>query len=75
MMYDAMSEQFLGKVELSGTTTFRASDALASRVGAWIGCWWRLLSRLTYQRIRAEAGMPSPAIRLSTLHPIFASVF
>ena len=46
-----------------------------ARVGAWIGCWWRLLSRLAYQRTRAEAGMPSPAIRLSTLHPIFASVF
>jgi hypothetical protein len=44
-------------------------------VGAWIGCWRRLLSRLAYQRTRAEAGMPSPAIRLSTVHPIFASVF
>ena len=31
-------------------------------------------SRLAYQRIRAETGMPSPVIRLSTLHPIFASV-
>ena len=30
------------------------------RVGAWSGCWWRLLSRLAYQRTRAEAGMPSP---------------
>jgi hypothetical protein len=27
-----------------------------------------------YQRTRAEAGMPSPVIRLSTLQPIFASV-
>jgi hypothetical protein len=27
-----------------------------------------------YQLTRAEAGMPSPVIRLSTLHPIFASV-
>ena len=33
------------------------------------------LSRLAYQWARAEAGMPSPAIRLSTLHAIFASVF
>jgi hypothetical protein len=40
-----------------------------------IGRWLRLLSRLAYQGIRAEAGMPSPAIRLSTLHPIFASAF
>jgi hypothetical protein len=30
--------------------------------------------RLACQRIRAEAGMPSPVIRLSALHPIFASV-
>ena len=30
MIYDAMAEQLLSKVELSGTTTFRASDALAS---------------------------------------------
>jgi hypothetical protein len=45
------------------------------RVGAWIGCWWRLLSPLAYQLTRAEAGMPSLVIRLSTLHPILASVF
>jgi hypothetical protein len=45
------------------------------RVGAWIGRWLRLLSRLAYQWTRVEAGMPSLVIRLSTLHPIFASVF
>jgi hypothetical protein len=30
MRYDVASEQLLSKVELSGATTFRASDALAS---------------------------------------------
>jgi hypothetical protein len=28
-----------------------------------------------YQQIRAEAGMPNPATRLSTLHPVFVPVF
>jgi hypothetical protein len=55
--------------------TVRASLSAARRVGAWIGRWLRLLARLAYQWTRAEAGMPSLAIRLSTLHPIFASVF
>jgi hypothetical protein len=31
-------------------------------------------SRFAFQRIRAETGMPRPVIRLSTLHPTFASV-
>ena len=31
-------------------------------------------SRFACQRIRAETGMPRPVIRLSTLHPTFASV-
>ncbi|HEX3990317.1 MAG TPA: hypothetical protein VHX39_04005, partial [Acetobacteraceae bacterium] len=60
------------------TDGFRASGrqhSVQDRVGAWIGCWWRLLVRLAYQRTRAEAGMPGRAMRLSTLHPIFASVF
>jgi hypothetical protein len=30
MIYDAISEQLICKVELSGTTAFRASDAFAS---------------------------------------------
>jgi hypothetical protein len=30
MRHDFASEQLLGKVKLSGATTFRASDALAS---------------------------------------------
>jgi hypothetical protein len=30
--------------------------------------------RSVYQMIRTETGMPSLVIRLSTLHPIFASV-
>ena len=32
------------------------------------------VSRVEDQRIRAEVGMPKLVIRLSTLHPIFASV-
>jgi 3-hydroxybutyrate dehydrogenase len=52
-----------------------AIETVNDRVGAWIGRWLRLLARLAYQWTRAEAGMPSLAIRLSTLHPIFASVF
>ena len=34
----------------------------------------RPIFRSVYQTIRTEAGMPSLVIRLSTLHPIFASV-
>jgi hypothetical protein len=49
--------------------------AVQDRVGAWIGRWLRLLSRLAHQWTRVEAGIPSLAIRLSALHPIFASVF
>jgi len=48
---------------------FSCKQSLVSRrVGAWIGRWLRLLARLAYQWTRAEAGMPSLAIRLSTLH-------
>ena len=32
------------------------------------------VDRVEDQRIRAEAGMPNIVIRLSTLHPVFASV-
>jgi hypothetical protein len=45
-----------------------------SRVGARIDCGWRLPSGFAYQTTRTETGTPSRVIRLSTLHPIFASV-
>ena len=34
----------------------------------------RLSTWVEYQRIRTEVGMPKYVIRLSTLHPILASV-
>ena len=42
-----------------------------TRVGAWIGRWLRLLVRLAYQWTRAEAGMPSLAIRFEHVAPDF----
>jgi predicted ATPase len=43
-------------------------------VGARIDRRLRFPSQFGCQRIRAETGMPRPVIRLSTLHPTFASV-
>jgi hypothetical protein len=64
------------KLEMSlGAQSRDDTPAAADRVGAWISRWLRLLVRLAYQWTWAEVGMPSLAIRLSTLHPIFASVF
>jgi hypothetical protein len=45
-----------------------------ARLGAWIGRRRRLPAGCAHQTMRAETGMPSRVIRLSTLHPIFASV-
>jgi hypothetical protein len=48
--------------------------SLAKRVGARIDCRLCLAFSVACQRIRVETGVPRPIIRLSTLHPSFASV-
>jgi DMSO/TMAO reductase YedYZ molybdopterin-dependent catalytic subunit len=51
-----------------------AQSMIGNRVGARIDCrLWLALSGAC-QRIRVETGIPRPVIRLSTLHPSFASV-
>jgi hypothetical protein len=57
----------------------RAPDAPVDLSGAdplWCMKAWPTASvrRVEYHRIRTETGMPKLVIRLSKLHPIFASV-
>jgi drug/metabolite transporter (DMT)-like permease len=66
----ALARIFLG--ERPGRRRWGAAAAI--RVGARIDRGWRLPSGFAYQTTRTETGMPSRVIRLSTLHPIFASV-
>jgi hypothetical protein len=54
------------------TLTFGWGPALVHESAALVG---RLVSSPAYQPTRAEAGRLSLAIRLSTLHRIFAMVF
>jgi hypothetical protein len=53
---------------------WREVGAIWPRVGARMDRWLCFPLSIAYQRIRAEAGMPRPVIRLGTLHPTFASV-
>jgi hypothetical protein len=51
-----------------------ASLAAQGRVGARIDRRLCFPFSVSCQRLRVETGMPRPVIRLSTLHPTFASV-
>jgi hypothetical protein len=84
LIHDDLDTPILTLLSENDARNFRVPpqpDSKWIRVWEVAACWCmdRLMEaspvRLAYRRTCAEAGMPSPAIWVSALHPIIASVF